>query len=82
MWGFCGDQLCIVMHCGAQFATGATVSRRIKRLKKCLSVLLIRWSKVAYRIAVGTHQGRKVFTLQTLPACDEPYDNGVAPTPF
>jgi hypothetical protein len=24
--GFCGDQLCIVMHRGAQFATGATVS--------------------------------------------------------
>ena len=24
--GFCGDQLCIVMHRGAQIATGATVS--------------------------------------------------------
>jgi hypothetical protein len=27
-----------------------------------------------YRIAVGPQQGRKVFTLQTLPACDEPLD--------
>jgi len=26
LWGFCGDQLCIVMHRGAQVATGATVS--------------------------------------------------------
>ena len=25
---------------------------------------------ITYRIAVGPHQGRKVFTLQTLPACD------------
>ena len=25
---------------------------------------------ITYRIAVGLHQGRKVFTLQTLPACD------------
>ena len=30
-----------------------------------------------YRIAVGPQQGRKVFTLQTLPACDEPFDDGV-----
>jgi hypothetical protein len=30
-----------------------------------------------YRIAVGPRQGRKVFTLQTLPACDEPFDDGV-----
>jgi len=30
-----------------------------------------------YRIAVGPQAGRKVFTLQTLPACDEPVDNGV-----
>jgi hypothetical protein len=25
---------------------------------------------ITYRIAVGSQQGRKVFTLQTLPACD------------
>ena len=25
---------------------------------------------ITYRIAVGPQQGRKVFTLQTLPACD------------
>ena len=34
-------------------------------------------SSITYRIAVGPQQGRKVFTLQTLPACDEPFDNGV-----
>lgn len=32
---------------------------------------------IAYRIAVGPQQGRKVFTLQTLPACDEPFDDPV-----
>jgi hypothetical protein len=30
-----------------------------------------------FRITVGPWQGRKVFTLQTLPACDEPFDDGV-----
>jgi hypothetical protein len=34
-------------------------------------------SSITYRIAVGPQQGRKVFTLQTLPACDEPFDAGV-----
>jgi hypothetical protein len=29
-----------------------------------------------YRIAVGPQQCRKVFTLQTLPACEEPCDAG------
>jgi len=28
-------------------------------------------SSITYRIAVGRQQGRKVFMLQTLPACDE-----------
>jgi len=32
---------------------------------------------IIYRIAVGPQQGRKVFTLQTLPACDEPFGDGV-----
>ena len=32
---------------------------------------------ITYRIAVGSQAGRKVFTLQTLPACDEPFDDGV-----
>jgi len=32
---------------------------------------------ITYRIAVGPHQRRKVFTLQTLPACDEPFDDPV-----
>jgi len=34
-------------------------------------------SSITYRIAVGPQQGRKVFTLQTLPAYDEPFDTGV-----
>ncbi len=34
-------------------------------------------SSITYRIAIGPQQGRKVFTLQTLPACDEPFDAGV-----
>ena len=33
-------------------------------------------SSITYRIAVGPHAGRKVFTLQTLPACEEPFDAG------
>ena len=33
---------------------------------------------ISYRIAVGPHAGRKVFTLQTLPACDEPDAGKVA----
>ncbi|MHC4092902.1 MAG: transposase [Planctomycetota bacterium] len=33
---------------------------------------------ITYRIAVGPHQGRKVFTLQTLPACGEPFDDPVS----
>ena len=28
---------------------------------------------ITYRIAVGPHAGRKVFTLQTLPDCNEPF---------
>jgi hypothetical protein len=32
---------------------------------------------ITYRIAVGPQQGRKVFTLQTLPACDDSFDDGV-----
>ena len=27
---------------------------------------------ITYRIALGPHAGRKVFTLQTLPDCNEP----------
>jgi len=34
-------------------------------------------SSITSRIAVGPQQGRKVFTLQTLPACEEPFDAGV-----
>ena len=34
-------------------------------------------SSVTYRIAVGPHQGRKVFTLQTLPESAESFDDGV-----
>ncbi len=32
---------------------------------------------ITYRIAVGPQAGRKVYTLQTLPGCEEPYDYGV-----
>lgn len=34
-------------------------------------------SSVTYRIAVGPQQGRKVFTLQTLPAYEESFDPGL-----
>jgi hypothetical protein len=34
-------------------------------------------SSITNRIAVGPQAGRKVFTLQTLPACDEPFDDRV-----
>jgi len=33
-------------------------------------------ASITYRIAVGPHQGRKVFTLQTLPGCEEPFEGG------
>ncbi len=32
---------------------------------------------ITYRIAVGPHAGRKVFTLQTLPDCSEPFVDDV-----
>ena len=35
-------------------------------------------SSITYRIAVGPQAGRKVFTLQTLLACDEPFDGRTA----
>ncbi len=34
-------------------------------------------SCITYRIAAGPQAGRKVFTLQTLPAYDEPFDDRV-----
>jgi hypothetical protein len=34
-------------------------------------------ASITYRIAVGPQQGRKVFTLQTLPASEEPFDDGL-----
>ena len=33
---------------------------------------------ITYRIAVGPQAGRKVFTLQTLPASEEPFDEPVS----
>lgn len=33
-------------------------------------------ASITYRIAVGPHQGRKVFTQQTLPGCEEPFEGG------
>ncbi len=32
---------------------------------------------ITYRIAVGPHAGRKVFTLQTLPDCNDPFVDDV-----
>ena len=32
---------------------------------------------ITYGLAVGPHQGRKVFTLQTLPSCTESFDAAV-----
>lgn len=32
---------------------------------------------VSYRIAVGAQQGRRVYTRQTRPVCDDPFDGGV-----
>jgi hypothetical protein len=37
----------------------------------------LRGASIIDRIALGPHQGRKVFTLQTLPACQEPLDQGL-----
>lgn len=34
-------------------------------------------SSITYRIAVRTQASRKVFTLRTMAACDEPFDTGV-----
>jgi hypothetical protein len=51
----------------------ADVEERIRRLRAYLM-----GSSITYRIAVGPQQGRKVVTLQTLPAsCDEPFADGV-----
>ena len=41
----------------------------------------VRWirsgaTRIRYRIAVGPQAGRKVFTLQTLPPSDEPFELG------
>ena len=38
-------------------------------------------SSITYRIAIGPQQGRKVFALQTLPACEEPFDGGLGRWP-
>ena len=47
----------------------------------CMDALMSRAQGCAgattYRIAVGPHQGRKVFTLQTLAASNEPFDDPV-----
>jgi len=38
----------------------------------------LRGHSITYRIAVGPQQGRKVFTLQTLPGIEEPFSGGQA----
>ena len=51
-----------------------TIARRVGRFLERQGLIervaLPPPSMGSYRIAVGPHQGRKVFTLQTLPACD------------
>jgi hypothetical protein len=36
----------------------------------CGSMAYLQGHSITYRIAMGPQTGRKVFTLQTLPACD------------
>ena len=38
----------------------------------------IQGNSITYRIAVGPHQGRKVFTLQTIPSWEDDFDNNQA----
>ncbi len=38
----------------------------------------LRVHSITYRIAVGPQQGRKVFTLQTLPGSDESFSTATA----
>ena len=53
-------------------------------IERCNGLSRFRWVKaptsghsITYRIAVGPQAGRRVFTLQTLPACDESFDDEV-----
>ena len=80
-------------HCQASSAIGHQASRYLERQRllerdaenSCLAgddleaspMEQLLGSSITYRIAVGPQQGSKVFTLQTLPACDEPFDDGV-----
>jgi hypothetical protein len=36
----------------------------------------LRGASITYHVAVGPRQGRKVFTRQTLPTCEEPCNQG------
>jgi len=40
----------------------------------------LRGHSITYRIAVGPQQGRKVFTLQTLPGIEDPFSGNVGQT--
>ena len=44
--------------------------RFLQRFIPCLCAYLIHGHSITYRIAVGMQQGKKVFTLQTLPPSD------------
>ena len=39
----------------------------------------LRWHSITYHIAVGSQQGRKVFTLQTLPDERDGYESPATP---
>jgi hypothetical protein len=65
---------------GDEFETGP-MERLLGSSMMCMDARMSRAQDVqerpTYRIAVGPKQRRKVFMLQTLPACDEPFDAGV-----
>lgn len=53
--------------------------RRVTILAQTTSMDDLLGHSVTYRIAVGPHQGRKAFTLKTLPErADEQLDSGLA----
>ena len=56
---------------------GGPLGQLLGHSMTCMDALMSRAHGCAgattYRIAVGPHAGRKVFTLQTLPDCNEPF---------
>jgi len=62
---------------GIAVVTAAEIDLVLDQLAGSMEQL--RGHSITYRIAVGPHAGRKVFTLQTLPACDPEDTFGEAP---